>query len=245
MDGIIFGVSSAVLADENRYAKINGLIQDVVKEFHNEIPGSQISMMVPWRPDCSVTQCAALQEISHHSDILFVTSFDIPKYLNDCVAKPFSAYRDVFDGLSSYIRMGIDSRKILMAVPWFGQDFTCSHFHEAGFCELGHRSDNKTTCDKISVSSITFKGIMQLLSKSITGRIWDDDLHNPYFVYLNGKTYHEVWYDDPESISMKSTILKRLKLRGIGVWAANFLNYGSNAWTLMQTEAMWNALCPP
>ncbi|XP_055497252.1 di-N-acetylchitobiase-like [Leucoraja erinacea] len=90
-----------------------------------------------------------------------------------------------------------------------------------------------------------YNDIMQLLPKSISGRIWDDDLKAPFFVYKNGTTFHEVWYDDPESISWRTTFLKKFKLGGIGIWKADFANYSSDLIAAMKTEEMWNALCPP
>ncbi|XP_072918471.1 di-N-acetylchitobiase-like [Hemitrygon akajei] len=86
---------------------------------------------------------------------------------------------------------------------------------------------------------------MQLLPRSLTGRFWDDDRKAPYFDYLVGNTYHEVWYDDPESISMKVSIMMKLNLRGIGVWAANNIDYIADARARMQAAEMWNAVCPP
>ncbi|XP_078264208.1 di-N-acetylchitobiase-like [Rhinoraja longicauda] len=193
LDGIILGFDRAVSTDGEKYNKISVLMQDVIKVFHEEIPGS----------------------------LKFKTC------------------------LFSFIQKGIDPRKIVMGVSWSGYDFTCNHFREVNFCELGQHSGTKAVCSIQSANAVTYEKVMQHLSKSITGRLWDDHWRNPYFAYLDGKTYHEIWYDDPESISLKSTLLKKLKLRGIGMWAANDLNYSRNAWTLMQTEAMWNALCPP
>ncbi|XP_078264007.1 di-N-acetylchitobiase-like [Rhinoraja longicauda] len=245
MDGIILSLDKSITTDGQTYSRINVLMQEIVKGFHEEIPGSLVAIIYPWRLSCFTTHCNILPEILDQSDIIFVTSFDIPAYLDGCIAKPSSSYHYVLDGLFSFIQKGIDPRKIVMGISWSGYDFTCNHFREAGFCELGQHSGTKAVCSIQSANAVTYEKVMQLLSKSITGRLWDDHWRNPYFAYLDGKTYHEVWYDDPESISLKSTFLKKLKLRGIGIWAANYLNYSRNAWTLMQTEAMWNALCPP
>ncbi|XP_062921141.1 di-N-acetylchitobiase-like [Mobula hypostoma] len=62
---------------------------------------------------------------------------------------------------------------------------------------------------------------------------------------LVGNTYHEVWYDDPESISMRVSIVLKLNLRGVGVWTANEINYADDARARMQAAEMWNAVCPP
>ncbi|GCB69448.1 hypothetical protein scyTo_0013972 [Scyliorhinus torazame] len=109
---------------------------------------------------------------------------------DECFAKANAPYDHTYTGLSAYINLGIDSRKLVMGVPWYGNDYLCKHFQELA------------------------------------------------------DEYHEVWYDDPESLSLKATIMKKLKLRGIGAWFGGFLNYSVNPTAAMQTEDMWNALCP-
>lgn len=85
---------------------------------------------------------------------------------------------------------------------------------------------------------------MQQVNKSITGRFWDDYQKAPYYIYMVNNTYHEVWYDDPQSISMKALIVKKFNLRGVGMWNANLLDYSKNATAKKQAEEMWTALCP-
>lgn len=53
---------------------------------------------------------------------------------------------------------------------------------------------------------------------------------------------HQVWYDDPESISLKAAYVKELGLRGIGMWNGNLLDYSNNPVAQQQSRDMWNAL---
>lgn len=52
---------------------------------------------------------------------------------------------------------------------------------------------------------------------------------------------HQVWYDDPESICLKASLVKAKGLRGIGMWNGNLLNYIDES-ARQQTNSMWNAL---
>ncbi|XP_055498438.1 di-N-acetylchitobiase-like [Leucoraja erinacea] len=133
-----------------------------------------------------------------------------------CVATSSSSYQHVLTGLSDYVKLGVDSRKLVMGVPWYGYDYTCRRIFKDGMCEL-ETGFHEDPCSYPVARRIPYKEVLQRLLRSLTGRLWNDEHRVPYFSYLDGKTYHQVWYDDPESISMKSTFLKKLKLGGIGV----------------------------
>lgn len=53
---------------------------------------------------------------------------------------------------------------------------------------------------------------------------------------------HQVWYDDPQSICRKADYVKTARLRGIGMWNGNCLDYSDETVARQQTTMMWNAL---
>uniref|UniRef100_UPI00398E59DE di-N-acetylchitobiase-like n=1 Tax=Pristiophorus japonicus TaxID=55135 RepID=UPI00398E59DE len=115
---------------------------------------------------------------------------------------------------------------------------------QPGRCELEQNDLIRAPCSYHAARPVPYKDIMKLLPKSFTGKYWDEVSRVPYFNYMVNITYHEVWFDDPESISIKASILRKLKLHGIGMWNANYLNYSAVPIAAMQTEDMWNAMCP-
>ncbi|XP_062919535.1 di-N-acetylchitobiase-like [Mobula hypostoma] len=245
MDGMYLELLEMVEKGSDQYHKVTEFIKETASHFHQELPGSQISFHVPWSPHCKNERCYDFLAISQACDILFVASYDIPNDLRDgCVARSSAPYHRVLSGMSDYIRLGIDSRKLVMGVAWYGYDYTCKRFLRVGDCELEMTSQS-VPCSYTAARRIPYKLVMQSLPRSLTGRFWDDDWKAPYFVYLVGNTYHEVWYDDPESISMRVSIVLKLNLRGVGVWTANDINYTGDARTRMQAAEMWNAVCPP
>ncbi|XP_055497251.1 di-N-acetylchitobiase-like [Leucoraja erinacea] len=227
-------------------AKLPQMVQEIKIKFKQSIPGSQISFHAPWNCNASTTICSNLVSASKYADYIHVASFDVQVYMwTQCFANANAPYHHSQTGIYSYIKKGVNSKKIILTVPWFGYDYTCKRFIEAGRCELENLAFNGPPCSGRRNPKIPYKMIMQLLSKSISGRIWDDDLKAPFFVYKIGKAFHEVWYDDPESISLRTTFLKKFKLGGIAMWNANYVNYSSDPIAAMKTEEMWNALCPP
>ncbi|XP_072368952.1 di-N-acetylchitobiase-like [Scyliorhinus torazame] len=230
---------------EKKYKEVTQLIRQATEVFHHEIPGSQVSLMVPWTPTCLHERCQHYAIMSKSCDFLFVKSYGIHLQMwDECFAKANAPYEQTLSGLSAYISLGVDPRKLVMGIPWFGHDYTCKKFFEPGRCEILKSPFKGAPCSSQVASNIPYKLIMEKLSKSLTGRYWDDNYQSPYFVYKEGSSYHEVWYDDPESLSLKATIMKKLKLRGIGAMFGNNLNHSFNPTAAMQTEDMWNSLCP-
>ncbi|XP_072429423.1 di-N-acetylchitobiase-like [Chiloscyllium punctatum] len=243
MDGINLEMWDVLKPGSENYHALPHLVQETAHIFHREIPGSQVTFNVPWSPHCKLGRCFDYTAIANACDFLFVMSFDIERRtLGDCLAKPNAPYNKTLAGLSAYINLGIDSKKLIMGVPWYGYDYTCQRFLEAGRCDLTVSHFSKSSCSFRASRWIPYKEIMRHLPKSLSGRYWDDDHKAPYYIYMVNNTHHEVWYDDPDSISLKSSIVKKLKLRGIGVWIGNFLNYGANPTATAQTKEMWHAL---
>ncbi|XP_072368948.1 di-N-acetylchitobiase-like [Scyliorhinus torazame] len=244
-DGIYLEQWQKIKGGTVEYEAITQLINDIARVFHRAIPGSQVSINVPWSPHCIDGPCYDYVPIASSCDFLFVMSVHMRSETGDeCFAKANAPYDHTYTGLSAYINLGIDSRKLVMGVPWYGNDYLCKHFQEPGRCRLETVSSEGGSCTFSISTPKPYKDIMQELPKSFTGRYWDDNYKSPYYVYKLADEYHEVWYDDPESLSLKATIMKKLKLRGIGAWFGGFLNYSVNPTAAMQTEDMWNALCP-
>ena len=56
--------------------------------------------------------------------------------------------------------------------------------------------------------------------------------------------FHQVWYDDAQSISLKASYVQKHGLLGIVMWHANCLDYSGDAIAKQQTKEMWKALKP-
>ncbi|XP_067846983.1 di-N-acetylchitobiase-like [Heptranchias perlo] len=245
MDGINLDLKFS--AENNSAIKlwISQLVAETTEMFNILIPGSQVTFNVPWSPDCIDGRCYDFLRIANSCDFLFVMSYDMQSQMWDiCFSKPNAPYYQTLSGYSAYINLGIDSRKLVLGVPWYGYDYTCRQLFEGGRCVLEKIPSRGAPCSGAAGRQVPYKEIVQHVEKSITGRYWDDEQKAPYYIYMVNNTYHLVWYDDPQSISIKSTIMKKLRLRGIGMWNGNMLNYSDDHFIVKQTEDMWNALCP-
>ncbi|XP_064519996.1 di-N-acetylchitobiase isoform X2 [Pseudopipra pipra] len=192
MDGINIDIEQEVNETSPEYYALTELVKETTDAFHREIPGSQVTFDVAWSPACIDRRCYNYTGIADACDFLFVMSYDEQSQIwTDCIAKANAPYLQTLLGYEEYITMGIDPKKLVMGVPWYGYDYVCQNLSTDS---LGH--------------------------------------------------FHQVWYDDPRSISLKAAYVKNRGLRGIGMWNGNSLDYSREAVAEQQTEAMWQALTP-
>ena len=79
-----------------------------------------------------------------------------------------------------------------------------------------------------------------LSDQSKDGRVWDEVSKTPYFNYVEEatNTSYQVWYDDPESLSIKYKIAEDMGLGGVGFWTGNYLDYSNKT----MVEDMWSVV---
>ena len=59
--------------------------------------------------------------------------------------------------------------------------------------------------------------MLDILASSTTGRMWNETLESPWFDYVDEQgVVHQVWYDDPQSLTTKYLLAKQMNLRGLG-----------------------------
>ena len=82
--------------------------------------------------------------------------------------------------------------------------------------------------------------VPELLEHS-AGAQWDNESGTPWFQYEFdnvSKTPHQVWYENARSLELKARYAKSAGVRGVGMWAANMLNYTR----AREAAAIWAAL---
>ena len=62
-----------------------------------------------------------------------------------------------------------------------------------------------------------------------------------YIIQVSGHI-HQLWYDDPESLTLRYNNAKSFQLRGISMWQADCLDYSDDPEAKALTKAMWDAI---
>ncbi|XP_066480677.1 di-N-acetylchitobiase-like [Tiliqua scincoides] len=246
MDGININIEEEVSKDSDEYFALTALVKETTGVFHKEIPGSQVTFDVPWSPECIDSKCYNYSGIADSCDFLFVMSYDEPSQLwSKCTVTGTAPYNQTLTGYDDYLHLGISPKKLVMGVPWYGYDYLCLYFSEGHICHFANVPFRGAQCRFSAGHQIPYRIIMARAIHSISGIQWDEEQGVPHFEYKDPQgTIHQVWFDDPRSISLKATYVKERGLRGIGMWNGNCLDYSGRPIAHEQSKAMWKALKP-
>ena len=53
---------------------------------------------------------------------------------------------------------------------------------------------------------------------------------------------HQCWYDNPQSLSIKYNYAVQNKMRGVGMWEADDLDYSNTQQGAKMRQEMWGAM---
>ncbi|XP_062834159.1 di-N-acetylchitobiase isoform X2 [Anolis carolinensis] len=205
----------------------------------------KVTFDVSWSPTCiTYNRCYNYSGIADFCDFMFVMSYDeASQGWSKCIASANAPYKQTISGYDNYIHMGISPKKLVMGVPWYGYDYTCLGLSKAHVCSLAKIPFQLLPCSEANRHQVTYRIIMNWKNNSLSGILWDEKQNSPYLEYKDSNgTFHQVWFDDPRSISQKAAYVKERGLRGIGMWHANCLDYSRSSAAQEQTKAMWEAL---
>ncbi|XP_056388514.1 di-N-acetylchitobiase-like [Hyla sarda] len=246
MDGINLDIEQAVLPQTPEYYALTALVKETTEAFHREIPGSQVTFDVAWAPPCVAHRCYNYTGIAELCDFLFVMSYDEPpERRTELIAGANAPFNQTITGYEQFIKIGIDPKKLVMGVPWYGYDYVCLQLTEDNRCKLKKIPFQGAERSNVAANQVGYSTIMKQINDSLSGRLWDDVQKAPFYNYKDAKgNIHQVWYDDPQSISLKVAYVKILGLRGVGMWHGDVLDYSDDPIARQQTEDMWKALLP-
>lgn len=112
-------------------------------------------------------------------------------------------------------------RQLVHGVPYYGREWVTTT-DEKGASVVDH------------IGAVTYTGARADLAAGQT-RLWDEGIANPWYVWQSAGAWHQVWYDDEESLSVKYQLALDQDLGGIGMWALNYDNGHQELWDLLET----------
>ncbi|KAK1339864.1 hypothetical protein QTO34_018422 [Cnephaeus nilssonii] len=215
-------------------------------QFLPDVSRQLVTFDVAWSPKCIDRRCYNYTGIADACDFLFVMSYDEQSQVwSECIAAANAPYNQTITAYDDYIKMGINPKKLVMGLPWYGYDYTCLTLSEDHVCTIAKVPFRGAPCSDAAGRQVPYKIIMKQVKSSLSGILWDENQKSPYYNYKDSAgQFHQVWYDNPKSISLKTAYIQTWGLRGIGMWNANCLDYSGDAVAKQQTEEMWEALKP-
>ncbi|PRW45439.1 di-N-acetylchitobiase [Chlorella sorokiniana] len=217
LDGINFDLEDPIPPGHPLARNYTALVAVTASAFHAAIPGSQVSVDVPWSPFGIDGRSYDWHGLASAADLLFVMAYDMQSQIwGSCVASANSPAALVLRGAQQWLELGIPADKLILGLPWYGYRYPCANPAFAAGQEQ----------------------LCALPPTPFQGAPCSDAAGDP-----PASRRFQVWFDSPQSLEAKYALAARLGLRGVGVWHLDCVDYRcSDAACRGETEGMWAAL---
>jgi di-N-acetylchitobiase len=247
-DGVTFDWESPV---ESYSDPVNSYYLDVIQQTTAALkaisPDYQISVCAAWSPYGIDGRFYDYKALADATDYLYQMCYDTRSQVFDqCVASANAPASLCMKGVDDYMQIGVDSRKIILGIPWYGYRYECIDPafdpESSKTCEIAQVPFRGVNCSDAAGSEHSFGEVRALVNgNKITSPVFRDSYLNvPYFNYKDddGKVW-QFWYDDSESLGVIYRYVKDMNLGGTGPYRFDQLDLANNA---EESRAMFAAL---
>lgn len=207
-------------------------IHDLTQAFHDQIPGSEVSIAMP-----SVDWWGSYDYnyLSDNSDGLMIMAYGY-YYSGSSNAGPLSPLNagrsswHITRTIEDYLtKTGGDGSQLILGLPWYGIDFPVTSTDKGA----------SVLADRNGSSIFYYNAEPQAQSND---KQYDNTIQSAWYNYNNGEI-HQVWYDDSLSLAAKYNYAKTKGIKGIGIWALGYDGGRPEIWGGLQDA--FGATSPP
>ena len=200
-DGVNFDLE---MVRNTQRANLVAFMRRAVTRIKAAIPRAEISMATPsvdWSGTWDFSQLGQI------CDYLIVMGYDY-YWSGSTTAGPVAPLAgencNITRTIDTYLAAGVPPQKLLLGVPWYGLDWPVVS------------GDRKSVA--MGTASSRVYSVAEPMAGSY-GKIFDATTQVPWFAYLAGTTWRQVWYDDSLSLALKYNLANARALAGVGIWA--------------------------
>ncbi len=229
LDGV--NVDFEGLYAEDRGSRINSFMKALTDSVHAAFPGKEVSFAGPavnwggyWNLDGLAASC----------DYIFIMAYDFfgSWSSNAGPTSPLTGgnYNVTNTVVSQYASVRQSNpQKLILGVPYFG-----THFKTSSSAEGAPVTD--------FVESPRYRSYIQ--TAATYGELWSTNYKTPWTRWNDGQ-WHQLWYDNDSSLSLKYDLAIAYDLKGVGMWALNYDGNRTELWNLIDYRFGSGALPPP
>jgi MYXO-CTERM domain-containing protein len=222
-DGIDLDFEAMSSADKDAFTTFT---TDLAAALRAQNPSAHISLAMPsvnWSGAYDYVALAAV------ADALIIMGYDYYYSASDpgpCApltsGSLWSSYDETWS-VDDYLKtLGTGLRaKIWLGVPLYGYDYPSTSATVPGTA-------------RGSAKAILYKSTE--VDATTYGRLWDTASQTPYYEYDATDGWHQVWYDDGESLGLKFDMVNAKDIGGIGLWALGYEGTSGTMWTAIETH---------
>lgn len=244
-DGINIDIEGPANNSANQSSLLTQLVQEASFVFKNANKDYQVTFDVAWSPNCIDGRCYQAKEIAAATDFIVIMAYDERSQIyGPCIASANSALPTTAQGIQEYLDLGIPPDKLVLGLPWYGYDYPCLTLSDDNVCMIPRVPFRGANCSDAAGTQRSYSEIRELIRQSTAQVLWNATLLSPYFEYKHQQSslVHQVWYDNPASLSMKYMYAKLRGLRGLAFWNVDSLDYSDSPRAKLQTAKMWDAI---
>ncbi len=110
----------------------------------------------------------------------------------------------------------VPPKKIILAIPWYGYQWQT----------LSNQPKSTTLAN--TGTMITYSNVQKTIlnCQSLTYKNcqtgYDPDALSPFIIYQDNNQWHQLWYDDTQSLAHKYQLVQDRELGGIAIWALGY-----------------------
>ena len=201
LDGIDLDIEGRSTNDRAGFVRF---VSSLTQAFHAADPTGQVALDTYPQSAAYAGDFFDVAKLAPEVDTVVVMAYDMvdpaAASANSPLASPTLGLSDV-GSLLGYVKV-VPAAKLVLALPFYGYDFTTA-------------SSAPGAAALTSPTAVTYASI---IAAGHPAR-WDSASETPYAVYKNGQSWHEIWYDDPVSLAVKTALAADLGLGGVGAWA--------------------------
>ena len=197
-------------------------ITDLKAAFNNAIPGSQVTLATPavdWSGAWDYDELASI------SDGLMIMGYDY-HWSNAPTTGPVAPLTgwgtyNVIWTVNDYLTWsGGLNEKLILGCPYYGYEWPA---------ESGSAGANTTASGTAKTYSVA-----EPLAQTY-GKLRDNDSQSPWYRYQSSG-WHQCWYDDSLSLSLKYDLVNQHELQGIGIWALGYDGDNTELWNAINEK---------
>jgi spore germination protein YaaH len=213
-------------------ANFNTFIHDLTQAFHDQIPGSEVSIAMP---SVDWSNAYDYNYLSDNCDGLMIMAYGY-YWSGSANAGPISP---LYSGLSSWYisrtiqdyltKTGDDGSQLILGLPWYGRDW-----------QVTSTAVNAPVVANTSGATILYPAAEA--SAQANNKQYHTATATAWFNYNNGQQ-HQVWYDDSLSLVTKYQYAVDQDIKGIGIWALGYDGGRPEIWAGLSN--VFGANAPP
>ncbi len=205
---------------------INGFMADLTSYLHSEIPGCEVSFAGPavnWSGQWD------LPGLADSCDGIFVMGYAFWGSWSTTSGPNAPLTGGTYNITTTVMNHygSADPAKLILGVPYYGHHWT-------------------TTSSGARSTVISFQGSVNFSTAEVGaqayGRWWETASQTPWYRYYTASTWHQVWYDDAESIGLKYDLALNEDWQGVGMWSLGKDGTRSELWNLLEEKI---GVCSP